>query len=277
VGGGPTSISDNDRYRAACARAAANDADFARFRRDAAFLEIVEPPSRARDAGRPDSAIDGAEYAAAVRANEAYRPLLDAFRRNDAIGDPVVEEFDGLGAFNIYTLRYIKILGDLERLFGSLDGRRILEIGGGYGGQGAIIARRFAIAAYDILDLPEPGALARRFLAAAGVAPARCVADLADLAPHYDLMISNYALSELEDGLRTRYLAELPPRCAHGFMLWNRLGLDVAQFGRSQAEAAAAFRDEMLPLFKRLPNPRIVPELLTADDARRANVIVAWG
>ena len=275
--GQPTSISDGERYRSACARAARDDDAFARFRRIDAFLEIVEPPSLSQAGGRPDSAIDAEEYAAHVRAIDAYRPLLDRFRANDEIGAPVVETFDGLGAFNIYTLRYIKILWDLERLFGSLDGMRIFEIGGGYGGQCAIIARRFTPAQYDILDLPEAGELARRYLAVSGVGAARCLSDPSALEARYDLFISNYAVSELEDGLRASYLSTLLPRCARGYMLWNRMSLDVAQFNMTQPEAVGRFREEMMPLFKRLRNPRIASELVAADDAKRGNVIVAWG
>jgi hypothetical protein len=273
----PTSISDTADYRAICARAAGDDAAFAQFRRLDAFLAIVEPPSRAGGGDRVDSAIDGQEFAGHVRAIAPYRPLLDAFRASDRIGAPVVEAFDELGTFNSYTLRYIKILWDLERLFGSLDGLRILEIGGGYGGQCAIVARRFRFAAYDILDLPETGALARRFLDEAGIGSVRCLSETAALAPSYDLLLSNYAFSELSDALRESYRDAIVPRCARGFMLWNRMSLAVAQFNQSQLEAVGDFRDEMLRLFSKVSKPRIVDEFLTLDDRKRGNLIVAWG
>src|SRR5271170_433484 len=121
----PTSISDSTGYRAVCARAARDDASFAEFRRQPEFLAIVEPPSVDPDGwreGRGAVSIDAAEYAEHVRAIAAYRPLIERFRANDRIGAPVVEAFEGLGEFNRYTLRYIKLLWDLERLFGSLDG-----------------------------------------------------------------------------------------------------------------------------------------------------------
>jgi len=273
----PTSISDNTPYRSICARAAQDAAAFAQFRQLDDFLAIVEPPSRSSAGANVDSAIDGQEYAAQVRAIAGYRPLLDAFRANDRVGAPLVEAFEGLGAFNIYTLRYIKILWDLERLFGSLDGCRILEIGGGYGGQCAIVARRFRFAAYDILDLPETGALARRFLDALGIGSVRCLSEVTALAPRYDLLVSNYAFSELSAALRGAYRDAIMPRCARGFMLWNRMSLDVAQFNKTQLEAVGDFRDEMIQLFSKVPNPRIVDELLTLDDRKRGNLIVAWG
>jgi hypothetical protein len=271
----PTSISDIDSYRAVCARAARDDAAFATFRRLPEFFAIVEPPSIDRE-GRGDMSIDAAEYAEHVRAIAAYRPLLEAFRANDRIGAPIVERFEELGEFNPYTLRYIKILWDLERLFDSLDGFRILEIGGGYGGQCATIARRFDIAAYDILDLPETGALASRYLATAGIARTRCVSDVAALQSSYDLLISNYAFSELSEPLRTAYREALVPRCARGFMMWNRVYFDIAALGLDRDAAVARFRAEMDALAQRAPNLRMVPELLTADDRARAVVMIAW-
>jgi hypothetical protein len=275
-----TSVSDTDGYRAICSRAAHDDAVFAEFRRLPEFLAIVEPPSVDADGwreGRGDTAINASEYAEHVRAITAYRPLLARFRTNDMIGAPIVEKFEELGEFNRYTLRYIKILWDLERLFHSLDGLRILEIGGGYGGQCSILARRFDIAAYDILDLPETGALAARFLATAGIAQARCISDIAALRPSYDLLISNYAFSELSDELRAAYRDALVPRCARGFMMWNRVYFDITVQRLGRDAAVARFRAEMDALSRHAPNLRMIDQLLTADDRARAVVMIAWG
>jgi hypothetical protein len=276
----PTSVSDNADYRSVCARAARDDAAFARFRRLDEFLAIVEPPAVDTDGSREasyDATIDGREYAEHVRNIPSYRPLLDRFRVNDEIGAPLVETFDQLGRFNTYTLRYIKILWDLEQLFGNLDEFDILEVGGGYGGQCAILARRFAFASYDVLDLPETGELARRFLDAAGVDRVRCLSDPAALQPGYHLVISNYAFSELDDRVRADYWASLLPRCARGFMLWNRLYLDINLFKQSWDAAYANLSDEMRRLFSMVHNPRMVDELLTKDDRVRGNVMIAWG
>jgi hypothetical protein len=276
----PTSVSDTARYRSICAHAARSDAEFARFRRLDEFLAIVEPPgtnATGRREGYYDATIDGGEYAEHVRNIPSYRPLLDRFRANDEIGAPLTEEFDQLGRFNGYTLRYIKILWDIERLFGSLDGFNILEIGGGYGGQCAVIARRFAFATYDVLDLPETGELASRFLDTVGIGGVRCLSDPAALQPAYDLVISNYAFSELDDAMRADYRATLLPRCGRGFMLWNRIYLDLNYFKKGWDEAVGNFREEMSRLFPTVRNPRVVDELLTQDDRVRGNVMIAWG
>lgn len=275
-----TSLSDTDRFRLACAQAAADDAAFARFRRIEEIFEVVEPPVSDPDSvakGYYDSAPDAREYAEHVRSIAPYRPLLEAFEGNDRVGAPLVQDFEGLGRFNVYTLRYIKICWDLERLFGNLDGRHILEIGGGYGGQGAIVARRFAVASYDILDLPEAGALQARYLSAVGVAGTRSVSDLSSLRAGYDLVVSNYAFSELSDPVRAAYRAGVLPRCARGFMLWNRIYHDLHVFQKDWDTAVASFRDEMQDLFARVANPRVVEDLLTNDDRVRGNLMIAWG
>lgn len=271
----PTSISDHAGYRSACARAARDATVFARFRQLGDYTAIVEPRTVEGDGPRAHSGL--AEYADRVRAIAAYRPLLDRFRLNDRIGSPTTFAFEGLGRFSGATLRYIKILWDLEQLFGSLDGWRILEIGGGYGGQCAVISRRFAFASYDILDLPEPCELAARFLREAAVDAVTCVADPAALRPRYDLILSNYAFSELGDALRARYRETLLPRCARGYMLWNRMGFDVAQFGKTPLEVFGSFRDEMRALFQLVERPRLALERLTSDDAGRGTMLVLWG
>src|SRR5438876_1073823 len=77
-----------------------------------------------------------------------------AFRRNDNCGSPRTHDFGGdIGPMAPTTLRYIKILSDLETWFGSLGGKRVVEIGGGYGGQCAVIKTRFRVSSYTLIDL----------------------------------------------------------------------------------------------------------------------------
>ena len=62
------------------------------------------------------------------------------------------------------TARYIKNLSDLINLFGSLDGMRIAEIGGGYGGLCKIISDQFELDSYTLFDLPDCLDLSKKFL-----------------------------------------------------------------------------------------------------------------
>src|SRR5712675_2935129 len=62
------------------------------------------------------------------------------------------------------TVRYVKVMQDLELLFGPLDGLSIAEIGCGFGGQCAVIAKRYKFARYTLIDLADPLRLSQRYL-----------------------------------------------------------------------------------------------------------------
>ena len=119
------SLSDNDSYPAACARAARDSRLFACFRSEAAYTHILEHVG----------ADLGAEYLRLLAADRVIMEALDEFRRNDDYGGPQTVDYPGVGRFSPTTLRYIKVLKDLKTYFGSLDAMRICEIGVGYGGQ----------------------------------------------------------------------------------------------------------------------------------------------
>lgn len=96
--------------------------------------------------------------------------------------------------------------------FGPLDGMFICEIGGGYGGLAKAIFDTYAPRVYDIIDLPEPGALAKRYEPRVNVytKPTR---------HQYDLVISNYALSEIIDN--KLYIDKVLRRSKHGYITCN--------------------------------------------------------
>jgi hypothetical protein len=106
--------------------------------------------------------------------------------------------------------RYTDLL--LER-FGTLDRFRVLELGGGYGGQAASVLRRCQGVRWAIVDLPEAQQLQSNFLGAQGMS-------LDDPEDAVDLAFSAYALSELEGDLQrfhVKWFAGLP----RGFVVWN--------------------------------------------------------
>src|SRR5207247_1982417 len=99
------------------------------------------------------------------------------------------------------------VLSDLLDLFGSLDGIRIVEIGGGYGGQCAVVSAVATPASYTLVDLDPVLRLQQAYLREFRVsnvsfAPAR---DL-DPSAGYDLVISNYAFSECMRRVQRHYL-----------------------------------------------------------------------
>lgn len=140
--------------------------------------------------------------------------LLDNVFTNDLIGNPVMYDWGNGLYMSPSTLQYIAVLANLIELCGSLDGLRIVEVGGGYGGQCKTVLDVYPHAHCEIIDLPEACELQRRYL---GVNTDVICIDTIPTAK-FDLFISNYALSEIPDN--EKYI-ELASRCKHGYITCN--------------------------------------------------------
>jgi hypothetical protein len=215
-----SSLTDTSEYRRFCAAAAVDDAVFETFRRAPECTGIVETVP----------AKDGADYLAHVRRHApSLLGHMPAFAASDAVGGPR-RHWYRTGTLAVRrmaptTLRYVKTAGDLQRLFGSLDTLRILEIGGGYGGLCKVISDVWRWRSYTIVDLVEPLALTRRFLHTLAIDDVELVDAMSITdAPHddeYDLVISNYAYSEIRLDLQELYYRRFLERIPRGYMMWN--------------------------------------------------------
>lgn len=154
------------------------------------------------------------EHCGKTIADEYYRTIPeDMLHRgwtNDFYGTPVMHRY-GQHRFSASTLQYIGVLAKLIKHFGSLDGIRICEIGGGYGGQCRTIYDMFTPECYHIIDLPEVCELQRKYC------QAECF--IKTTGQTYDLVISNYALSEIIDN--KLYIDEVLLRSKHGYITCN--------------------------------------------------------
>ena len=107
-------------------------------------------------------------------------------------------------------------------LFRNLDGQRIVEIGGGYGGQCFVIHSGARPASYTLVDLPEPLKLQRRYLEALGVKGVTfAVPSELDPSEEYDLVVSNYAFSECRGDAQEDYLTTVLRPASRGYVTCN--------------------------------------------------------
>lgn len=147
-------------------------------------------------------------------ADEYYKVIPEHFINkgwtNDFYGSPKLHNY-GQKKYSTSTLQYIGVLSKLIELFGSLDGLRIVEIGGGYGGQCRTVYDMFTPACYHIIDLPEVCELQRKYC------HAECFTT--PTGEEYDLVISNYALSEILDN--SLYIEQVVNRSTHGYITCN--------------------------------------------------------
>lgn len=79
---------------------------------------------------------------------------IDEFMRADSIGMPNLYSLSGK-KISLNLIRQINTIQLLKKEFGSLDGKRIVEIGAGWGGLLHCIKTQWKPASYNVVDLPE--------------------------------------------------------------------------------------------------------------------------
>ncbi len=158
---------------------------------------------------------------------------------NDRIGAPVLHPIDGHD-WSAGSLRYFQGSREVISRFGT--DHPVVEIGGGYGGQRVLLPE---ITSYTILDLPAAGAVQRAYLAAAVPdLPTQILpADQAAQAPAHAILISDFALSELEAPARAAYFAQVVDRCIGGRLT---MAADMAETF-TLALRRLGFRVEIVP------------------------------
>jgi putative sugar O-methyltransferase len=201
-------------YKQFCKSAAENDEIFKIFRSHKKYTRMLEHVSY--DLGQ--------EYLNVIKdKNPHLLNLIHKFKENDKYGSPQVYDYD-VATISPTTLRYIKVLSDIIDLFGNLENKNIIEMGGGYGGQCRVISCLFNYKSYTIVDLPEVCPLINRYLTTSNVTNANAIA-LSDLSENhkYDLFISNYAFTELPISLQLEYIDKVINKSEHGYITCNFL------------------------------------------------------
>jgi hypothetical protein len=199
---------------------------------------------------------EGLEYIREISPNILER--LDIFLTSDEIGSPISYYYEAINRrASTATLRYIKVLSDLIKYFGSLNNMDIVEIGSGYGGQCKIIYNYCHPRSYTLIDLSDVLALSYRFLNHFEIK--RNI----KLTGDYDLCISNYTFSEIDKKWQDIYNRDIIQKSRRGYMICN--------FTDLRKNSNAMTKNEILSL---RPNSLEFPERpLTALD----NFVYIWG
>ncbi|MBR2774925.1 MAG: hypothetical protein IKD73_08080 [Selenomonadaceae bacterium] len=127
--------------------------------------------------------------------------------------------------------------------------------------------RALPLTQYNLVDLPEVLALAERFLTELNTAGDIRYLDGTHLYHDVpcDLLISNYAFSELAKPVQDIYIKRILSRAKAGYITWNQSALQRAGWDKGYP------LEEFLPM---IPGATTIPEEpLTA----KGNCIVVWG
>ncbi|MBE8986622.1 putative sugar O-methyltransferase [Nostoc sp. LEGE 12450] len=210
-----TSLTDNIDYPEFCLKASLDSSIFKDFRRNEIYKIALEH----------DDFGQGLEYLEATK-NSSSKVLskINEFLKNDRIGNPIVFDYEGIGTIAPPTLRYIKILSDLESEFGTLDNLNICEIGVGYGGLGRIVSSYFKVKTYTLVDLKPVLMLAQRYLDHYPLKTTLVYKTMNELPKeNYDLVISNYAFTELRREIQDIYLEKVLLSATKGYITYNEI------------------------------------------------------
>lgn len=248
-----TSFSDNSSYPNFCLNASIDDNLFRSFRRNPTYNKIVELLGQEF----------GSKFLNQIQLNDLRLKEMETFKKNDEYGDPKVFNYKDVGIFSPTTLMYIKILYQIENLFGSLDNKVISEIGVGYGGQARILSKKFKLKKYNLFDLFQVLELAKRYLNNFGDDSTFNFLN-AENVPKVksDFVLSNFAFSELRREVQECYLNNVILNSDSGFIIHNDINpKDFKSYGIGE-------------LLEIIPSSSIIREnpLTSAK-----NCIIIWG
>ena len=187
-------------YEAVCQRACDDDDAFSKFKAQAAYQDVLEHVSY--DVGRC--------YEHRLRVDHPSlfedEGIREAVTLSSKLGSPSTYDYGEWGTVSPTQLRYVCVRGDMEAVCGSLTDKKIVEIGGGYGGQAQVcLAGEQAAAHYRVLDLRVVQRLCRKYIQKSlppdrskrFTTGKRFLRDHDLFQEKFDVFHSNFALSEL--------------------------------------------------------------------------------
>jgi phospholipid N-methyltransferase len=150
--------------------------------------------------------------------------LLEALNSvliTDSIGNPRKFIYPE-GVLSPTTLRYVKVASDLRLLFGT-DLNQVAEIGCGYGGQTVASMVLNNYVNFTLFDLDDVNSLIKRYLNNFILAGSFITKTINEHTGdnNYDLVISNYAFSELPRKLQLIYISKVISKAKRGYLTMN--------------------------------------------------------
>jgi hypothetical protein len=201
-------------YLSAC-RAAAQGSDFFKnFKSHPAYRHVLEHVSME----------EGHQYLDEIEID--YKDKLDEIKENDLYGTPIQCSYDGIGMISPTTVRYLKNTSDIINKFGT-SFNSIVEIGGGYGGLCKVMSTFVDFEQYLLLDLEECNMLSRKYLSLFDLPTMSYQAEeIVDVEDNFDLLISNYALSECNRETQMMYIERFVKKSDKFYLMHNNFHAD---------------------------------------------------
>lgn len=200
-----------DPYSQICTEAVEDEDVFEKFKKDPRYTAILEHVSYEQ----------GKEYAEGILQYDVDAELVDSFKDNDLIGGSTTFNYQQpFGRISPSTLRYIQNALDISYFYGEGELNRIVEIGGGYGGLCKTISCLCDFDEYHIYDIEPASKLQEKYLSKFGIKAVHH--SVPEETKDIDLVISNYAYSELGENLQDLYYNNVIKNAKKVYMILNR-------------------------------------------------------
>lgn len=195
-----------------------------------------------------------------------YIELIEKNKANDLFGNPYKYQYAGVGRVSPTTLRYISTAIDIFETIKLNKESVVAEIGVGYGGQAAILERMYGIRNYSAFDLPSVIQLSNVYLNNVNSKLKFTSSGFSsDKNTTWDVVISNYAFSELHRDLQLSYIEHVIAKSKSGYMIMNS--------GRSNITGRSEGKLSLNEIRNYIPNLQVKEEVpLTGPD----NYIIYW-
>jgi putative sugar O-methyltransferase len=211
-----SNLSDSEKpgyYTAEIRKILYSQRKFQNFKRNRIYNSVLEHVSEKQ----------GTKYLEVLRNrnDEVLPDSLNSFLTLDNIGNPRKYNYEE-GLISPTSLRYVKVASDLRLLFGP-NLESVAEIGCGYGGQTLALMMLNQYVNFILFDLNDVNKLISRYLnnfILDGSFKSTTLNEF-DANKNFDLVISNYAFSELPHQLQKKYIEKVLLKSKMGYLTMN--------------------------------------------------------
>jgi len=145
-----------DSYAKACVDATSEES-FLNFKKDSRYRHILEGGTKITF----DYFLDKIKN---LPNKNLFFDNLENFRKNDLYGNPDLYEDHEVGEFSLTTLKYVYNALEIIDFLKEYSPKKIVEIGGGYGGLSIILNQLLQFDSYILIDLPEACKLVDKYI-----------------------------------------------------------------------------------------------------------------
>jgi hypothetical protein len=196
-----------EKYLNLCKKASINNDLFQNFKHHQDFMKI-----------NLQLANEEAYFSRIKKDDIELLQYIDKFSQNDKIGGELFN-----GNISCSTLRHINTIINLRKYFDicNIKNLNIVEFGGGYGGLCAVLSQIVLWDNYNFIEISQVEQLAKKYLYALNI---KNLTFNKNSIRNYNLFISEYAFSELEEKAFDEYIKIIKADCIYLAMnIWDNV------------------------------------------------------